>query len=237
MSSSDEIFYALSVFEGISDFTELNRRICDMTPEQKQRYNNQLDALISCHKPGTNFSDHEKGKILEDLVFLLLQYSGGLFSIKQNVLTNTNEIDIVCELSPKGHILLKNDLLPIKQNAFLGECKNYNSTVGVTYVGKFACLMLTTAYKLGILFSYKGVTGKKWDDAQGFIRKFYLSRENIDDRYIIIDFTVDDFDLIRRGSTFLDILKFKIDTLRLDTEYKSLLEHHPSESKIVHYSS
>ena len=106
--------------------------------------------------------------------------------------TNTNEIDIVCELTPKGQILFSHNLLPIRQNVFLGECKNYNRTVGVTYVGKFACLMLTTAYKLGILFSYHGVTGKKWGDAQGLIRKFYLSRENIEDRYVIIDFTIDD---------------------------------------------
>ena len=236
MSNSQELYNALAVLDSIGDFQELNRRLCEMTPEQMHTYREQLDAFKNCHQEGSKVSDYEKGKILEKLVYLLLQFSGGLFSVKQNVATNTNEIDIVCELTPKGQILLSRNLLPIKQNAFLGECKNYKRAVDVTYVGKFACLMLTTAYQLGILFSYHGVTGRKWDNAQGLIRKFYLSRERIDDRYSIIAFSVDDFEAICNGITFLDIIKRKMEMLRLDTDYLSKLTHHPLENDILHYS-
>lgn len=45
-------------------------------------------------------------------------------------------------------------------NKFITECKNHNKKVDVTWVGKFYSLMNLTDNSLGILFSYKGLTGK-----------------------------------------------------------------------------
>ena len=94
--------------------------------------------------------------------------------------------------------------------------------------------MQTTAYRLGILFSYHGVTGKGWNDAQGLIRKFYLSKEDIEKRFILVDFSIREFELITQGITFLDILDSKIKALRLDTDFSAFLTAHPAAEKIEH---
>lgn len=71
-----------------------------------------------------------KGDRLEKLVSFIIKKSY-FFEIFQNVHTETNEIDEVVILSDKGKQALKSfdlsrDLIPIKEDIFLGECKNYD---------------------------------------------------------------------------------------------------------------
>lgn len=66
------------------------------------------------------------------------------------------------------------------------------------------------------------------------IRKFYLSREDVEKRFVLVDFSIREFELITQGVTFLDILDSKIEALRLDTDFSRLLTAHPAAEKIEH---
>ena len=48
--------------------------------------------------------------------------------------------------------MLTYHLIDLKLDTFLGECKNYDKAVSVTYIGKFCSLLLTTNIKIGIYF-------------------------------------------------------------------------------------
>lgn len=230
----DEIGKVLDYLTKISKEVSYEK-ICEMSSEQQKEYrelfvtfqdSNQLK--LSNEKEDTR----KKGKALEDLVTFLITISGGVFKVVQNIRTNSNEIDQVVELTEKGKMLLTSGIIDKKFESFLGECKNYNRKVNVTYIGKFCSLLLTTQYQLGILFSYYGVTGSNWKDGNGLIRKFYLHKENKSERFCIIDFNVEDFKSVLEGNNFLQIIENKIKTLQLDTEYFGYLKNHPAESTI-----
>ena len=171
-----------------------------------------------------------KGKSLEELVTFLLRVSGNIFEVKQNLRTSTNEIDQIFQLKPIGKFLLANGFIDKRYELFLGECKNYNKAISVTYVGKFCSLMLTNQVKLGLLFSYHGLTGGSgWSNASGLVKKFYLHKEKVEDRYCIIDINKDDFISIKNGQNLLEIISNKILALQLDTDYIKHLSKHPAE--------
>ena len=112
---------------------------------------------------------------------------------------------------------------------FLGECKNYNKRVGVTYVGKFCSLLLTNNIKLGIIFSYHGVSGRGWNNGAGLIKKFYLHKEKLEERFCIIDFSYKEFESIYYGKNFLQIVEEQLCSLQFDTDYSRYVSTHPAE--------
>ena len=204
---SEVIIGAETVLEYLSQLSSemTYEKICNMTDEQKAKYKVLLDEFEETHiKPSTT---KQKGEALEKLVTFLLTVSGGIFIVQQDVRTNTNEIDQVIALTAKGKILMSNGLIDSRLKVFLGECKNYNKKVDVTYIGKLCSLLITTQYRLGILFSYHGVTGKNWSYGSGLIRKFYLHKEDEENRFCIIDFNIDDFKSIATGNNFLQIIR------------------------------
>ena len=93
--------------------------------------------------------------------------------------------------------------------------------------------MTTTQNKICILFSYNGVTGKNWENAEGLIKKFYLSKEKLEERFCIIDFNVKDFDEIAKGNNFLQIVENKITALKNDTDYSNFIKEHELSSQIL----
>lgn len=155
-----------------------------------------------------------------------------MLNVDRNIRTCTNEIDNLMKLTAAGKALQSNGILSAYYTNFIGECKNYNKKVGVTYVGKFCSLMLTTGCTLGILFSYHGITGHSWSDGNGLIRKFYLHKELPSARYCLIDFNIKDFHAILHGANFLQIIDDKISSLKFDTDYSSELSRHPAESNL-----
>ena len=209
--------------------------ICKMDEEQKQEYTRLLENFLHYNSQEDDGSylpnelNRLKGKSLEELVTYLLKVSGNIFEVKQNLRTSTNEIDQVFQLKPMGKCLLANGFIDKRYELFLGECKNYNKAVSVTYVGKFCSLMLTNQVKLGLLFSYHGLNGSGWSNASGLVKKFYLHKEKIEDRYCIIDINKDDFISINNGENLLDIISNKILALQLDTDYTKHLSKHPAE--------
>lgn len=209
--------------------------ICKMSEEQKKEYQNRLAVFLNYNKIKEKDADAPKnlkqlkGQSLEELASYLMKISGGIFEVERNIRTSTNEIDQLFRLTPKGKVLLAHGLINKKYELFLGECKNYKKSVDVTYVGKFCSLMLTNRVKLGILFSYHGISGKDWKEGAGLVKKFYLHKEELENRFCIIDFSKDDFIAIANGKNLLTIIEQKLIALQIDTDYTQYLSKHPAE--------
>lgn len=206
------------------------REISKMTDEQKKTYIEKLEHFKRVNS--STSTTGEKGKALEDLVSYLIGIYDNYFNVVNSVRTGTNEIDQFISSKQMMKILISLGLMDARFESFLCECKNYSKKVDVTYVGKFASLLLTTSKKLGILFSYKGITGTKWSDASGLVKKFYLSKENVEARYCIIDFNISDFELVKNGVPFFEIIQSKIDSLQMDTTFVPYISQHPAEFKL-----
>ncbi|HEY4429544.1 MAG TPA: acetylglutamate semialdehyde dehydrogenase [Paenibacillus sp.] len=172
------------------------------------------------------FNTTHKGKALEELVVFLLEKTG-LFKVHKNIRNTTNEIDQLLELSFIGKHF--NKYLPFSGSIFLSECKNYNKTIDVTWVGKFYSLLVSNHSRYGFLFSYHGFTGSGWHNAVGLTKKLFLHKEQMEDKIHIIDFNHSDFQLIAEGHSFLEILDSKIKELLTAADYtKYLEEKHPA---------
>lgn len=207
-------------------------QICKLDDDQLKKYEQMLKELKKINEDRVA-TKKERGEKLEDIVTYLLHISGDLFNVVRNIRTETNEVDQVIKLTPKGKVLKKIGVINDNYKTFLGECKNYEKKVSVTYVGKFYSLLLTTGTKLGIMFSYNGVTGSGWKDSKGLIKKIYMSKEKEDEKICIIDFSYDDFYSILEGNNFLQIIDDKLDTLKLDTSYEHLISKHPAQDILV----
>lgn len=222
----DNVMTALKKFENKVRYEKL----CELTEKQKEEYNKLLEELKIVNS--SKSSSMEKGKTLEKIATFVLK-SANIFDIYNNVRNSTNEIDQLVRVNNTGKFLCSNGIIDKRLKNFIGECKNYNKKVDVTYVGKVCSLLETTKNKICIFFSYFGITGKDWNDASGLIRKFYLSKEDVDERFCIIDFNLDDFVSIKNGNNILQIIEDKIFSLQNDTNYSKFLSPHDFENKIV----
>lgn len=180
MPDDKEIFKALNVLNSISDKLRYEKFVKLVKP--KNTYKNYLKIqTASWHFPTDNAPKNLhnlKGEALENLVSYLLTISGNIFNVDRNLRTSTNEIDQIVTLTPQGKVLLTYHLIDPKLDTFLGECKNYDKAVSVTYIGKFCSLLLTNNIKIGILFSYYGTSGTGWSNGAGLIKNFISIRRN-----------------------------------------------------------
>ena len=142
-------------------------------------------------------------------------------------------MDQLVRVNEKGKLLKSKCIIDPRLEHFIGECKNYKSKVSVTYVGKLCSLLVTTQNKIGILFSYKGISGNNWDSSMGLIKKFYLSKEKAEERFCIIDFNIDDFISIKEGNNILQIISNKILSLQNDTNYAEFITPHMKSTEIL----
>ena len=222
-----------SIVEYFNSLNEERRygKIAEINAEQMEQYEILLEEFIESNGE-SGIKTVDKGDSLEKLVSYLLEISGDIFTVERNIKTNTNEIDQFITLKPKGKFLLSHGYIDRRYEHFLGECKNYSSCVSVTYVRKFYSLMVSGSIKLGILFSYYGLSGRKWACSSGLVRKLYMSKENNDEKYVIIDFNLNDFKSIINGVNFLEIVDGKIKEIMLDTDYSKLITTHPAEKQL-----
>lgn len=205
--------------------------ICRISIEQRAKYQALLEHFEEVHTQA-KYSTAKKGAALEELVSYLLKISGNIFSITRNIRTSTNEVDQFVEVNAKGKVLTSSGLIPDRYANFLGECKNYQTSVGVTYVGKFCSLLQTTSIRTGILFSYHGISGKGWSDATGLVKKIYLQKEEDAKRTVIVDFSIEDFRGILEGKNFFEIVDAKLVALKLDTSVSEYITKHAAEDLI-----
>lgn len=214
-------------FDYIKENFSLN--IFDFNDKQMKEYKKLLEVFINTNSG--NCSTSEKGRALETLVKYLLDQTG-IFEVYGNIRTKTNELDQLIRCNEKGKFLISNGLFSDKFGDFIGECKNYKSKVSVTYVGKICSLMSTTQNRLCLLFSYNGITGSGWNYGSGIVKKFYLSKEKLDDRYCIIDFNIEDFEKIRDGNNLIKIVEDKMFALQNDVDFSKFVSRHDCEKKI-----
>lgn len=204
-------------------------KICEMSQDEYEEYIRLLNTFKRTNS--SESTTEEKGETLEALAAYTLKTSH-IFEVYKNIRTSTNELDQLVRIRDNQKTLIGLNVIDKRLADFIGECKNYQAAVPVTYVGKVCSLLSTTQNKICILFSYYGVTGKGWKDSSGLIKKFYLSKENADDRFCVIDFNIKDFEEIANGSNILQIIHDKILALKNDTDYYKYLSTHEASSKI-----
>lgn len=196
--------------------TRLFYKIIEWTERDYEEYDRLLKDLKSSHrKYKTSSKEQEeqntkqKGDALEKIVNFIIDKSFFL-EVYPNRRTATHEIDQFIVLSDYGKQAISEykfaqEMLGFNNGYFIAECKNYNDKVGATWVGKFYTLLKTCGCcDLGIIFSYKGLTGSEnnWYDAHGLTKVIY-QLEPEGDKIHILDFNKDDFELLKSKSTNL----------------------------------
>ncbi|TKH47379.1 hypothetical protein FC698_15775 [Bacillus cereus] len=172
------------------------------------------------------------GDALEDLVNFIIKKTF-FFNVSANVRTGTNEVDQVIRLSRQGKIALEKfgiprSMLNIEDDIFLGECKNYGTTLSVTYVGKFYSLLKQCDCSVGIIFTYKGISGKEktWSDAHGLAKVLRLIEKysNNNHKFYMLEFNLKDYEDILEGKSFFDLLEAKMTSLQIAANHELFLE-------------
>lgn len=225
----EEIDSIKSMLENVEE-EFLYEKISGLSEDEKIEYNKLLKRLEESNS--STQSTRDKGKALEEIASFVLK-SSHIFDVYENIRTSTNELDQLVKVKDKNRYLIGWNIIDKRYLNFIGECKNYDSKVSVTYVGKICSLLLTTQNQLCILFSYYGATGEKWSDGTGLIKKFYLSKEKDEDRFCIIDFNINDFREISKGGNLLEIITNKMLALKNDTNYSNLLSPHEATAEIL----
>lgn len=219
-------YYLKCLQEKEKVFKEITR----LSAEEKDAYMEMLSHLKEVNKNRKSYSNKIIGKALEDIVSFILKKSS-VFEVKENIHTSSNEVDQLVLLNSTGKAFRNDGYLDVRGDYFLSECKNYEQKIGVTWPGKFYSLLNVQACKLGVLFSYKGLTGTGWNAATGLIKKLFLTKEKAEDRIYIIEFNVNDFEKIANGVSFLEILDAKMNELKTDTNFSHYITDHPAMKK------
>lgn len=209
------------------------------TEEDYVIYNSLLSEFKDKNKKKTKKNSNndesiktkEKGDALENIVNFIIDKSFFL-KVHPNQHTATNEIDQFVVLSDRGKQAMyeynfSDELLGFTDKYFIGECKNYDDTVGSTWVGKFYTLLKTCGdCELGIIFSYHGLTGKEnnWYDAHGLTKVIYRMENNKKNH--ILDFNINDFELLNdKKHNFFEIIKAKKESLASNSKSVALMDN------------
>lgn len=214
------------IMEHIDSFSvQLDKDLGKLNKQGLSEYLYKLNTLKKINSSNQNAT--HKGKALEDIVSFLIEKLG-LFNVYKNIRTSSNEIDQLIELNTKGK-LLSRFMLSLK-DGFICECKNYNKKIPVTWVGKVYSLLCVTNHKIAVVFSYRGLSGKGWNDAVGLTKKLYMMKERDEEKIVIIDFNINDFERIANNESFFKIIEEKVLSLKVDTDISEYLnKHHPAE--------
>lgn len=200
-----------------------NSAVLNFTDVAFKRFASVYDKLDS-----GEVASNKKGKLLEDLIAVLFEEGyPAMFEVRRNQRTSSNEIDLLINWSQSanGHEmqLLEKDL----GSSFLVECKNYESRVGVTYLGKFISLMGYTKTKLGIFVAWNGITGSNnsWNDAVGLVKKIALAEE----KYILVLSKKDLLKIRQKQTNIFTLLEDKYWALKNDISYENYIQDHEIE--------
>ena len=216
---------SMSIFHELTAWTDADKKeYALLLKELKKPFNRQTETT------------KVKGDRLENLVAFIIKKSY-FFEIYRNVYTGTNEIDEVIVLSDVGKQALhtyniSKELLEIDSDIVLGECKNYESTLGVAYVGKFYSLLVSTDVFFGIIFTQKGLTGNEneYHDSHGLIKVLRIIEKYQNNRNLtILTFTLDDYEKIGNGVSFYELIKSKKLALRLASDYDNFIKEYHHE--------
>lgn len=165
----------------------------------------------------------EKGDALEKLAKNILTFNN-MFSVDSNLHSSTNEVDLVLTLNPGARLILSTLYPNLSKLQYIGECKNYNKKVDVTWVGKVHSLLNLHNFDICLLFSRKGFTGRNWDGGKGLSKKIAL-KENL----YVIDISFDDIKSLEEVSV-IELIDSKYLEIIHDIDYTKYLSKHPAET-------
>lgn len=172
-----------------------------------------------------------KGLVLEQLVRILLEGTGQYYTVHCNLMTSSNEIDLLVSLNEKGRAIRY--LIDDKYHKMICECKNHSKGLKVDYVGKFYSLIRYTHLKFAIIFTWRGLTGNKsWNESSGLLKKIFLVTDTENKPVYIIDFNKADFKKVLEGESLFSILDSKCLELEMDIDFESNIKKHENEEKI-----
>lgn len=169
----------------------------------------------------------EKGKLLEHIANKVININD-IYEALPNIRCSSNEIDILA--IPASNCNMCCEFLPdFMRNKIIIECKNYNSNISVTWVGKLYSLIRYKNVKSAILFSYKPLSGSSpWVDAKGLVNKLFLR-----DQTIIINITVSEIESIINGtsqySNIIQLINNKVNEIQFQTDIEKDISKHPAE--------
>jgi len=148
----------------------------------------------------------KKGHILETLAQYMLSCMPGCRTTVRKR-TASSEIDIVC--SVEG---IETDFRSELGRYFVCECKDWKKAVDFTSVAKFCRILDSIKSRFGILFSPKGISGKK--------QSRYASSEpqKLFQNHGIVLVVIDKADMayVANGGNFINLLRNKYEKIRLD---------------------
>lgn len=227
-------YLELIIRNPVKSFNELT----EWKSEDFHEYKCLLDKLT--HINGAkNITTTEKGLALERLVEFVINKTF-FYKVYGNVETGTNEIDQVVALTKEGkqaldQLKISRRLIPIDEDLFLCECKNYQASLGVTWVGKFYGLLNSCDCNFGIIFTVNGLTGREetWSNSFGLIRVFNLIQKYKygNDKFRIIEFNLEDYMKIASGDKFFELLEAKIKAMKLAATYEQFLDDNIHEKQ------
>lgn len=182
-----------------------------------------------------DYEEKEKGKLLEELTYVLFQKGyPTLVECRKNCRTSTNEIDLQLGWTEEARVIGIQNAFSFLEDFFICECKNYEKKVDVTYVGKFYSLLSVTRTNIGIMIAWDGITGRSsWNDSKGLIKKIAL-KEKI---YIL---SIDKKDLEKiynKKSNIFSILRDKYLALKNEIDYSKYIEKHEAEELMKEHSN
>lgn len=148
----------------------------------------------------------KEGKNLETLAqYMLSCMPGCRTTIRKR--TTSSELDIVCCVEG-----IETDFRSELGRYFVCECKDWKKAVDFTSVAKFCRVLDSIKSRFGIIFSPKGISGKKITRyAANEIQKLFQNNGII---LIVID--KEDMNYIAGGGNFINLLRNKYEKIRLD---------------------
>jgi hypothetical protein len=212
--------HGMTVAQVINHLGRKNSTVLNLSEEKQKEFCSIYDQIDR-----DLLNKREKGRKLEQLVAILFGEES-LFDCRQNYRTSTNEIDLLLSWSKKAREAGVANAFPCFGESFICECKNYESKMKVTYVGKFYSLLAVTKMKFGLIVAWEGITGRsEWADSKGLIKKIALK----DDIFIV---SLDKHDLkqiYNQSKNVYSILMDKFDALKSDISYEKFVFPHEAE--------
>lgn len=227
-----------------SEGVESYKKIIEWTEEDYKELNLLLEQLDRINK-NKDSKPTEKGEMLEKIARFVIDQTF-FFKVHNNIKTTTNEIDQVVQFTKDGRQALhrfgiSRTVIPIPEDIFLSECKNYSNKLGVTWIGKFYGLLTTCKCNFGIIFTTNGVTGHEngWSDSYGLMKAYNLIElYRCDKEFSIIEININDIKkMLNERGNLLDIIDSKILALRIGCSYENLLNGivHENTEEIKQY--
>lgn len=229
-SDEEKVEFAYDILKefNITDPLLLKKVLSKKSEFKTTKFIELYNTFIKMHLKPDEFKGVKtktKGDVLEEIV-KITTIDTNVFSLFANITNGTNEYDIIITPSELARISF-NSYPDIIFQPIICECKNYQTKVDVTWIGKLYMLLSTSKIKIGIIFSYEGLTGSEWNGAKGLIKKIFLK-----DEIAIINISKTDLDEIYKGEVLYNIIEKKYNEFLVMSNLEKHKIDHNSTNRI-----